>query len=88
MALGWYGKKLTGKKDNRSGEQALIDKLFKEIERVDKDNGDIRKRLDTLEKENKSLNIENYELKKENSILRIENVGLKTELATFRGEIR
>lgn len=51
LAIGWYGKKLTGKKDNRSGEQKLIDKLFNEIERVDDDNKEIRLRLDNSEKE-------------------------------------
>lgn len=75
--MGFYANRLTGKKDSRSGEQALIDKLFKEIERVDK-------RIDKLETENGALKVENYELKKENGVLKIENADLKTEIFTLR----
>lgn len=84
--MGFYANRLTGKKDNRAGEQALIDKLFAEIERIDKDNGLVRKRLDKLETENGTLKVENYELRKENGVLIIENASLKTEILTFRKE--
>lgn len=80
LAIGWYGKKLTGKKDNRSGEQALIDKLFLEIKRVDE-------RIDKLEKENGTLKVENYELRKENGTFKIENASLKTENSLLKIEI-
>lgn len=87
LGVGWYGKKLTGKKETRSAEQNLIDKLFKEIDRVDLDNKEIRERLDKLEIENRSLSIENYELKKENGVLKIENADLKSEIYELRGGI-
>lgn len=57
-----YATKMTGKKDHRSSEQSLIDKLFKEIERIDKDNEEMRienkevsLRLDNIERENRTL---------------------------------
>ncbi len=87
LAVGWYGKKLTGKKDNRSGEQAFIDKLFKEIDRVDSDNKEIRNRLDKLETENRDLIVENHELKRENGKLILENAQLRAELKEAKGEI-
>lgn len=82
--MGFYANRLTGKKDSRSGEQALIDKLFAEIKRIDNDNVLVRTRLDKLETENGTLKVENYELRKENSVLTIENASLKTEILTFR----
>ena len=91
LAIGWYGNKLTAKKDTRSGEQVLIDKLFKDIERVDKDNEKIRQRLDALEKDNKRLRSRNVELEDlntsliaENNQLKIENTSLRSELASYR----
>lgn len=91
LAIGWYGNKLTAKKDTRSGEQVLIDKLFKDIERVDKDNEKIRQRLDALEKDNKRLSARNEELEDsnaslitENNQLKVENTSLRSELAAYR----
>jgi len=85
--IGFYANRLTGKKNSQSGEQALIDKLFAEIARIDNDNGLVRTRLDKLEKENGTLKLENYELRKENGVLTIENASLRTEILTFRKDV-
>lgn len=77
LIIGWYGKSLTGKKDNREGEQELIEKLFKNIERIDKENKDVRERLDKLEEENRELRTKKYELERINTELIIENIELR-----------
>lgn len=77
LVVGWYGNSLTGKKDNRQGDQELIEKLFKDIKRIDLENKEVRDRLDKLEKENRVLRDSEYQLQIVNNTLVVENIELK-----------
>lgn len=77
LVVGWYGNALTGRKDSRSGDQELIEKLFKDIARIDKENNEVRERLDKIEKENRVLKNSEYELQLVNNSLVVENIELK-----------
>lgn len=82
LVSGIYGIRLTGKRNDRKSDQELINKLFREVDRVTKDNLSITGRLDSLEKINRDLNKENNELKFENNELKIDVMNLMNDIKT------
>lgn len=86
FVIGFYGNRLTAKKDNRQGDQELINKLFEDIKRIDLENKDVRERLDKLEKENRELRETKHELQLVNNSLLVENVELKEVITKLEVE--